>query len=209
MKRRILFALFTVSLLLLWGCYPGGPDYAEEMDVVLTSHKDYDFAAKATYAMPDDIVKITGNLTEGENPEYVPDVTAQKILARIDDNMKNLGWQKVDISANPDLLLAPAAWETTSTFIWYDYWYGWWGSYYPGWGWGGYYPYYPPVYYSSYTTGSLLMTLVDRTAVSSSGNPINQWTGLINGLMTGSYDASRVNAAIDKAFAVSPYLNTK
>jgi hypothetical protein len=202
MKRRIPFALLTAALLFLWGCYPGGPDYAEEMDVVLTSHKDYDFASKATYAMPDKIVKITGDVTEGESPEFIPDATAQKILARIDDNMKNLGWTKVDVSANPDLLLEPAAWQTTTIYYWYDYWYWWYGGYYPYW------PYYPPVSYSSYTTGTLLMLLIDPDMVSSDGGPINQWSGAINGLLTGAYDMNRVNTGIDKAFSISPYLKT-
>ena len=205
MKRRILFALFTFSLFLLWGCYPGGPDYAEEMDVVLTSHKDYDFNAKATYAMPDRIVKITGKAVEGGDPEYIPDVIAQKILARIDDNMSNLGWTKVAVSADPDLLMLPAAWETTTISYWYDWWYWWYGGYYPGWGWGGYYP---PIYYTSYTTGTLVMGLIDKDVLSSDGYPIVQWTGAINGLLTGTYKATRVNTAIDKAFSVSPYLKT-
>lgn len=205
MKRRISFAFLTIGLLVLWGCYPGGPDYAEEMDIVLTSHKDYDFAAKATYAMPDKIVKITGKALDNGDPEFIPDATAQKILARIDDNMKNLGWSKVAVSANPDMLLVPASWETTTVSYWYDYWYWWYGGYYPVWGWGGYYP---PVYYTSYTTGTLVMAMVDKGVLGSNGNPVIQWTGAINGIMTNSYNATRVNAAIDKAFTISPYLKT-
>ena len=71
MKKRFSIALISISMLLLWGCYPGGPDYVEELDVSLTKHNpEYDFASKATYAMPDKIVKITGNLVEGEDPAY-------------------------------------------------------------------------------------------------------------------------------------------
>lgn len=212
MKRRIPIFTFIAGMFLLWGCYPQGPDYAEEMDVVVTSHKEtYDFASKATYAMPNKIVKITGDLAEGEEPGFIPDGTASKILTLIENNMTALGWTRVDIASTnpePDMLLVPASWETTTTFIWYDYWYWWWGGYYPNWGWGGYYPYYPPVYYSSYTTGSLLMNLIDKEVVGSNGNPINQWSGLINGLMTGVYDQTRVKTAIDKAFTISPYLKT-
>ena len=102
----------------------------------------------------------------------------------------------------PDLLLAPAAWETTTIFYWYDYWYWWWGGYYPGW------PYYPPVYYSSYTTGTLLMNLIDPDELGSNGNPILQWSGAINGILTKSYNATRVNNLIDKVFTISPYLET-
>ena len=59
MKKRILFALFIISVFLVWGCYPEGPDYIEEMDVVITYHNDtYDFVGKATYAMPDRLLRL-------------------------------------------------------------------------------------------------------------------------------------------------------
>jgi hypothetical protein len=206
MKRGIKFVLFLTGVFLLWGCYPNGPDYIEEMDIVVTKHNEnYDFVAKTTYAMPNKIVKITGSLAEGDTPDYMPDITASKILAQIEKNMTELGWSKVAIDANPDLLLAPASWETTTISYWYDYWYWWWGGYYPMWGWGGYYP---PVYWSSYTTGTLLMNLIDPDLVGANGNPINQWSGAINGILTDTYNATRVNAAIDKAFTISPYLKT-
>jgi hypothetical protein len=210
MKKRISAILFIISVFLLWGCYPQGPDYIEEMDVVLTYHQpEYDFSVNATYAMPDRIVKLTGNVTEGEEPEYIPDVTAQQILAMIDDNMQALGYEKVGIDSNPDLLLLPASWETTTIFYYYDYWYWWWGGYYPGWGWGGYYPgYYPPVYYDSYTTGTLIMNLIDKDVLGANGNPIIQWTGALNGILTYNFSSSRVSELVDKAFDQSPYLRT-
>jgi len=202
MKRGIKFLLFLTGAFLLWGCYPNGPDYIEDMDIVVTKHNpDYEFAAKATYAMPNKIVKITGSAVEGDTPEFIPDVTAQKILAQIDKNMQALGWAKVAFDANPDLLLEPAAMETTTVYYWYDYWYWWYGGYYPYWG-------YPPVYYTSYTTGTLLMRLIDPDQTGANGNPIGQWTGAINGILTSTYDAARMNSAIDRAFSVSPYLKT-
>jgi hypothetical protein len=174
----------------------------EETDIVLTNHNsDYDFAGKDTYSMPDKIVKITGNLTEGDAPVFIPDAVATQILARIESNMSKLGYTRVAIDANPKMLLTPASWETTTIFMYYDYWYWWWGGYYPGWG-------YPPMYVSSYTTGTLVMSLIDPAVESANGNPIPQWTGAINGLLTGTYNVSRVNKAIDQAFTQSPYLKT-
>ena len=73
---------------------------------------------------------------------------ATQILQHIADNMESLGWTRVAGEASPDVVLLPAAWETTTITYYYDYWYWWWGGYYP------YYPYYPPVYAYSYTTGS-------------------------------------------------------
>ena len=204
MKKRVSIVLIVVSVLLLGGCYPDGPEYVEDMDVVLTKHnEEYDFTAKATYAMPDKIVKITGDVMEGEEPSFIPDVNAQVMLTTVANNMADLGWVRVDIEDNPDVLLLPAAWETTTIYYYYDYWYYWYGGY-----WGWYYPYYPPVYASSYTTGTFLMSITDPDIISTDGNRINQWSGAVNGLLTGYFDASRVNEAINKAFEISPYLKT-
>jgi hypothetical protein len=202
MKKGTILMVTILSVLLLAGCYPHGAEYTEDLDVVLTKHNEaYDFTTKLTYAIPDQIVKITGNMQEGDAPQYIPAATASQILARINTNMTALGYTKVDVSLNPDLLLAPASWETTTIYYYYDYWYGWWGGYYPYWG-------FPPVYAGSYTTGTLLMTLIDPTDLGANGNPIVEWTGALNGILTGKYNPARVNPLIDQAFSQSPYLKT-
>ena len=202
MKRRSKSIMYLFTLVVLFaGCYPQGPDYVEDIDIVITNFKDeYDFKAKGTYARPDRIVKITGDRRDNEDPEYIPDAIATSILAQVDKNMTALGWQKVDVSANPDMLFTPASWETTTILYYYDYWYWWYGGYYP------YYPYYPSV--STYTTGTLLLALVDPDVISANGNPVFQWIGAANGIMTHTFDAGRVNKAVDQAFAQSPYLKT-
>ncbi len=206
MKRKILITVGFFSALLIAGCYPDGPDYVEELDVVLTRHNDtYDFGTKTTYAMPDKIVKITGNLEEGEAPVFMPDASAALILSKIEENMTALGYERVSLeSEGADLLLLPASWETTTITVWYDYWYWWYGGYYPGWGWGGYYPYYPPVSVTSYTTGTLMMNLIDKTEVGANGNPVTQWNAIINGVLTYTYDASRVNTVLTRPLTSHP-----
>jgi hypothetical protein len=205
MKKRILSLIAILSGLFLWGCYPEGPVYTEDLDIVITHHNPaYNFAGKGTYAMPDRIVKVTGNLQEGDEPVFIPDAIAAQIILKIASNMESLGWQRVAISASPDLILTPASFETTTINYYYDYW-SWWYGGYPGYGWG----YYPPVYLSSYTTGTLLMTLLDKNELGANGNPVSQWTGAINGVMTDKFDAIRVNQLIDKAFEQSSYLSTK
>ena len=152
--------------------------------------------------MPDKIVKITGSVQEGETPEYIKDVYADQILQMVADNMEALGWTRVDLEASPDLVLTPAAWETTTIYYYYDYWYWWWGGYYP------YYPYYPPVYSYSYTTGTLLLNLKDPTITSTNGNLVNQWTGALNGVLNETFNTNRMTKLIDQAFEQSPYLKT-
>jgi hypothetical protein len=121
-----------------------------------------------------------------------------EILNIIESNMSDLGWEKVDDPENADLVLFPAVWSNTTVVYWYDYW-CWYYYYYCGWGW-----YYPT--YTTYTTGTLVMTLIPTD---NSVEPYLAWTGAINGLMSGSYDVSRVTKGINQAFQQSPYLDTK
>jgi hypothetical protein len=203
MRKKLFSLIGILSGLFLWGCYPDGPTYTEDLDIVITHHNpDYDFSTKGTYALPDKIVEITGNIKEGELPQYIPQVNADQILQRIAYNMDRLGWTPVNYDESPDILLLPAAWDTTNIMYYYDYWYWWWGGYYP------YYPYYPPVYSYSYTTGSVLMTMRDPNEIGGNGKPIEQWTGVINGVLNDKFNASRVNSLIDQAFEQSSYLQT-
>jgi len=197
MKKNVLF-LFAVIVLMV-SCYPGGAEYYDEMDIVYTQYDEkFDFKSKVTYAMPDTIVKITGNLLTGEQPEFVDKKYAEPMLKRINDNMKALGWTKVTDPTSADVVIFPAAWTNTTVYYWYDYWC--WYYYYCGWGY-----YYPSV--SSYTTGTFVMTMIPKAQESI--EPTGVWDAAINGLLSGSYDVTRVNNAIDQAFEQSPYLNTK
>lgn len=209
MKLKIPVILFMLGAFSLWGCYPAGPDYYEDLDVVITYHNpDYDFSVKSTFSMPDSIPKITGNLKEGDDPEFIPPEYADQILERIEINMNALGWDRVDIEDDPDVYLIPSSYETEYLYYWYDYWWWWWGDYYPGWGWGGYPGWGYPVYGSSYKTGTLLMTMIDPEEEGADGDPIVQWSGATNGLLSSKFSSTRVNNAIDKAFNQSPYLST-
>jgi hypothetical protein len=198
MKRNVFYLIGIIFLMV--SCYPGEVESYEELDLVYTNYtENFDFASKGTYAMPDKIVKITGNLTEGQEPEFVDPSFAIPILNKIEENMTALGWTKVADPEAADLAFMPAVWTNTTVVYWYDYW-CWYYYYYCGWGY-----YYP--YYTSYTTGTMVMFLV------ASGDeyiePSNVWSAAINGVMSGSYDLSRVTKGIDQAFKQSPYLNTK
>jgi len=199
MKKKFFTLALIAALSFLWGCYPDGAEYYEETDIVYTNYDDsFNFVSKGTYSIPDKIVKITGSLAEGETPEFVKEPYNTQILQKIQSNMTKLGYEKTTDPANADLVLFPAVWTNTTVYYYYDYW-CWYYPYYCGWGWG-----YPSV--SSYTTGTLLMTLVadgDEYV-----QPTNVWTAAVNGLMSGAYDVTRVNNAIDQAFEQSPYLKT-
>jgi hypothetical protein len=204
MKKKFLTLAMIAGLGLLWGCYPDGAEYYEETDIVYTNYdKKFDFKSKGTYSMPNKIVKITGNLVDGEEPEFVKEPYNTQVITRIQENMNKMGYTYVDTqdATDVDLVLLPAVWTNTTVYYYYDYW-CWYYPYYCGWGWGWYYP-----SYSTVTTGTLLMTLVTDDA--NYVEPTNVWTAAANGLMSGYGDVTRINNAIDQAFKQSPYLNTK
>ena len=200
-----IFSLTALSGLLFSGCYPDGPDYTEDLDVVYTTFDDsYDFQSQSTYSRPDKIVVDVQIANNGDTIyEYMKDIYAGPILQRIDENMSNLGWSKVDISEGPDVLLQPAGISSTTYF--YSYWYCWWyGGWYGGWGW-----YYPPYYtVSSYTTGSMIIVISDPNIDSPINSSPTAWVAAANGLLTDSGNVGRALDGIDQAFAQSPYLKT-
>lgn len=198
MKKNVFYLLGII--LLMVSCYPGEVDSYDELDLVFTNYTEtFDFAGQGTYALPDKVVKVTGDLADNEDPEFIKEPYNTQILNRIVSNMTALGWTKVDDPATADLAFLPAVWTNTTVVYWQDYW-CWYYYYYCGWGY-----YYP--YTTSYTTGTLVMSLI------ASGDdyvdPAVVWTGIGNGVMSGSYDISRLNQVIDQAFTQSPYLNTK
>jgi hypothetical protein len=203
MKKILITA---ASLLLLGGCYPGGAEYVEDADIVYTTYdEEYDFQSVSTYAMPDQIV-VDVDIDDGDTTfVYMKPVFADPILQKIADNMEAYGWTRVDVDDDPDVLLTPAGVESTTYF--YSYWYDWWYGGYWGWGWGWYYPPYYTV--SSYTTGTMIMTMADPNMGDDS--PINKspsvWISAANGLFTGNYNINRVTESIDQSFEQSPYLN--
>jgi len=203
---KLLKILSLVFLgLLLTQCYPEGPEYVDEIDIVYTNYDPaYNFAAKHTFAMPDKVMKIDNDLLNGKDTNFIKPIYANVMLSQIRQNLLSKGWSELSISQNPDVLVAPAAYEVT-TYI-YDYWgyYGWWyDGYYPGGGW--YYPY-PAV--SDYSTGSLIVAMVDPNLVSANDRPEVVWTFAINGLLEGTTSQfnARVAKGIDQAFKQSPYL---
>jgi len=199
MRRPTIYISILVLALSLASCYPGGIEYYEDTDVVYTDYEvDYDFLSMSTYSMPDNVVRISGNIIEGEDPEFIKEPYNTQIINRIAENMADLGWTRVDDPADADLVLFPASWTNTTIYYWYDYW-CWYYPYYCGWGWG-----YPSGGVSSYTTGTLVMTLVADGE--EYVEPSRVWTGAVNGLLSGVNNINRIYKGIDQTFEQSPYL---
>lgn len=204
---KYLIRLWGVSMIaiIVSGCYPEGPEYVNDLDLVVTRFdKTFDFKRVDTYAIPDDVIKITGDLVRGDEIEFVDDEYAQLIVKAVRDNMEAYGWEEVDASV-ADVVIFPTA-MTSTTFLWYyDWWY--WDWWYPWDYWGWYYPY--PIYGGSYTSGTVFLQMTHREGQSAIGNLPVPWTGILNGLLEGrKIDVdSRIERGIDQAFRQSPYLD--
>ncbi|MBN7817625.1 DUF4136 domain-containing protein [Algoriphagus pacificus] len=213
MMRKIYQLLFSVLIASsILACKPDGAEYVDELDIVYTNYDaGFDFQSKGTYAIPDNVIKITDQFIDfnpGDEPEYVDQVYAVTILNSIKSNMDGLGYRQVDPSANPDLILLPSVTQTDQVFFYYDWWY--WNWFYPGWGpgWGWYYPGYYPPQVSRVRTGTLMIQMTSPNDLDATDKIPVVWTGVINGLLEGNTNSisKRVNDSINQSFSQSPYL---
>jgi hypothetical protein len=205
MKKGMISVVLSVPLMFV-GCYPDGPEYIEDFDLVITNHDtSFDFDSIETFALPNQVVKITGNLVEGDDPEFVSDEYADIILNGIRDNMEDYGWEEVDRNNEPDVIILPSAMQSTTAVWYYDYWY--WDWWYPYYWWGWYYPY--PIYGGSYTSGSLFVQMTYPAGITAADNIPVVWSSILNGLLEGTTEniEDRIERGIDQAFEQSPYLD--
>jgi len=211
MKSKYWF-YFLLLPTLLAGCYPQGPEYTDELDLVLTNYDvNYDFKSSKTYAIPDSVIKITGDVftdPDGNGkPTFLAATYSVPLLAAINQNMANAGWTRVSQSASPDVVILPSNMTTTNIYYYYDwyYWDWWYTGWYPYWGW--YYPYYP-YYVTGYRTGSIFLQMINRKVAVNTDNVPVVWSCIINGLAEGSSTdiITRAQNSVNSAFAQSPYL---
>jgi hypothetical protein len=219
--------IIPLGIVLIQGCYPEDDISVGQTDIVLTGYYDsVDFTTLKTYFLPDTVFPVRDDTTDKS-----PVPNSALIIKDIKDNMDAYGYTRVidvDTANPPDLMIAVIAISVTNISV------GWWYPYYPGWGWGWYkksssardtdywyggYPgYYPPgwgwggvPYYTSYTTGTLLMEMSDPNdfeIIDGDSVVPMYWAGGVTGVLTSGSDASRITNGINQAFTQSPYLKT-
>lgn len=211
MKNQFKFVMFLLPL--FYGCYPEGPGYIDDLDIVYTNFDaGFDFRAVKTFALPDKVIKVEKqnfNQQEKNQPEFVSEAHSQIILDTIRDNMFRFGWTEVEKNMGPDVIILPSV--STTSYIYYYYDWNYWQWWYPGWysGWAWYYPgYFYPIYRSGYTSGTLFIQMTDSRN-NNVNNKVNvPWNAVINGVMEAgrSQINQRLRSTIDQAFEQSPYL---
>ena len=206
MSRKRLSALMLALAVAVAGsgCTPGSePESVTAFDTVTTLFdKNTDFAALHTFTVVDSVF----HLVDPGQSDNISRAYDTQVLTQIRTEMTNLGWTEI---ANPgpgnapDVSLNVAA--TTAENIVGEYWPPYWGYYpgYPGygWGWG-----YSTIY--NYTTGTLLMTMLDLKHPDPGTQTVPVvWTGALNGVLEAPGTVpERLQRGIDQAFDQSPYL---
>jgi len=223
--RTMLVIIIPASILIISSCYPNDNDISiNESDIVMTGYYDsVGFTTLKTYYMSDTVYTVRDDTSD----HSLIDLNDQ-IIASIASNMAAYGYTRVTDTTEdtPDIKIASAAIEVTNISVsyWYPYYGGW------GWGWGWYwkssprgtdyyygYPgyYYPGYwgypYYSTYQTGTLLIEMANpndhRVVDGDTVTPI-YWAAGVTGVLSSGSNLSRVTDGIDKAFELSPQIET-
>jgi len=211
-RKLVRRLLVPAALAAAASCYPGGPGTEGELDVVATLHAaSHDYSVNKTYAMPDTVVDLA---VAGGGSSSLSHTYDAKTLADINASMQSLGYTRVDgTTTKGDVILLVGGISVDHTDVWYPSypWGGWWGWYYP-YPCPGCVPIYPWVPVATqYSTGTIVITMIQPSAPHASDQVPVVWAATINGLLTGS-DASiqaRIDYLIPQAFAQSPYLSVK
>ena len=207
--KRVIF--ISTLLLLALACQkePYSQDNDGEYLVYTSPAKDVTFSEFRTFDIADSVLVIG----QTKNPYYSQSDNALALIQAYRTNMEKLGY--IYLPSNPDAQLGIQVTyaEDTERFVqYYDdpYWWLDYPGYWPAGSWGNwtgwYYPY--PVVYT-YTTNALIADMVDLTAGEENGKLKIIWSCYIGGPASASisYDVKRMSAAVDQAFAQSPYLD--
>ena len=216
-KANLIAAILLIPLIsLLTGCYPNKTDYVEEFDMAGTLYdEEANFSSYTTFHVVDTVMHLT---EDGEDDPNLSREHDEFILETVRQNLAARGYTELatpDENNKPDLEVFVQV-MSQDFYTYYSYWYNYWG-YYPCWGWwypgwGG--PWYPgyhwyPGYVSSYSTGSLMVEMLDTNVpVDLSETPGFVWAGIINGLLTSNTanTRARLDKQLNQLFVQSPYI---
>lgn len=201
LKWGALFVMVTFMI----SCYPEKERTVSDLDLVGTRFADgINFQDYKTYYLYDSLIVIYD--TNEDKPDY-PEEEANLVLSTMKANLMNYGWVEVAQGDTPDVYIEASTWNSKVVgVVYYPGWgYPGWG--YPGWGhpgWG--YPGWGTSYYS-YTTGTVMMHMLDVKNYPNDDTPPQiMWTGGLNGILTSGSTLSRIEFGVNQAFTQSPYL---
>ena len=209
MKTK-LFTILIIGMMAITSCtkYPPSTGRLTEDLVIYTQYdKTISFNNYKTFSIVPAVSYING---KDSSTITTPDAIA--LLDKIVADMENRGFSKVTNLQHPDLGINVTAIKATTTTVYYPGWYWGYPGYYPPdwWGYPGYgysYPYYP-TYISSYSSGSVIIDLVDLKNKTSDNKIMIRWNAFIRGLLTNTHTQDDVLKSVDQAFNQTPALKT-
>lgn len=201
--------LFSAAVIVLAACHkePYPQDSDNEYLVYTSPGDDVDFSKFKTFDIVDSLLVIG----QGDKPVYSQSQSALALIQEYRTNMEGLGYIYTPSNPDADLGLQITYVIKTEKYLsYYDnpYWWLDYPGYWPSGYWGDWLGFYcpRPVTYT-YTTNALLADIVNLA--SGTDKPLEiLWTSYIGGPAGSSYqsDVERMKAAVDQAFAQSPYL---
>jgi hypothetical protein len=207
-------AALAATALTLAACYPDDINSADDLDTVTTLFdREQDFGAIGTYVLVDSVVFIDADGDGGDGESSVSHAFDDQVLAAVRRNLNAAGYTELanPAAGTPDITVLATTTSSTTVGVAYDWWAYWgWYPYWPGYG-AGWGVGYPPVSVAyAYTTGTLLLTMLDAQNADVAAKKIPVlWVGAVNGVLTGNADVSRAIDGIDQAFAQSPYIRAR
>ncbi|MBR5849718.1 MAG: DUF4136 domain-containing protein [Alistipes sp.] len=217
-SKQLFSSAAIVALLLAASCQkdPSTSSLSKEYLVYTACDTERDFAGIERFYLPDSILLIgTHAVNEAGDKvsKYWSDSDALSLVNTVASEMADRGYTRVKGAnrATAEVGFQLSYVEETAYFTGYSSPYWWWDDPYywsPSyWGyWGGWY--YPFAVYYSYTTGSLLVELVDLRSEEGADRKLSVlWNSYISGLLEGK--KIRITDAVDalqQAFTQSPYL---
>lgn len=209
--KKIIFLAAAISLVTACHKEPYPQDRDGEFLVYTVKGDVSDFSGFTTYYIADEVMVV------GENGKAEASTTsnALSLVNEVRKMMESRGYTYEADKTLADLGLQLTYMEETTRYLNYvsdPYWWldypGYWGSGYWG-NYGGWYHPYPVTY--TYSTTSLVLDMVDRTAVQGEDQKLPViWSAFIGG-ETGyaNRDVFKLRAGIDQAFVQSSYIEKK
>lgn len=194
--------LLIVTALIMASCtkYPPSSDRLLEDLAIYTKYDvSVDFSGYQSYYLSDSIIYIDEN-----DSGWVYNDQVQSLTATVAQNMNDRGYVRTWNEKATDLAITVAMVKNVNVSVYYPGWFwGYPGYYPPGYwgGYGGYYYPYDPAYVTSYSTGTILIDMLDLKNPSSENKIPVRWNAYIRGLLTGSHTLSDIEKSIDQAFA--------
>jgi hypothetical protein len=210
-----LLGITMMSMALLASCDDEGAEYVDELDTIVTRYDEsFDFEGVQTYVMPDTVVYVPEVSIKSESREEFDEA----VLKQVAENFEKMGYirleENADGSEDPDVIVTISLMERDIYAVypypgaWYDYWdwydWGYWGFPWIG---PGYSPYYPPYWgVYSYSTGTLVVDMIQPVQIDEENHVPVIWNGLFNGIASYGLNERMLNG-IDQIFEQSPYLS--